>query len=341
MSLSTDEWIDEVTLPVLDRSTLELWATCPQQAAWTAGGVSVRESSILLSGIEAHEALSVGIREYVGMRGDMRPADMVDVVTGSANFSRPDVQPDVISALRPSLWAWAKFVCDEIHAENILRFDGGKEERSGQLAIDLEWPNVRVTSEVDLLYAGPSPEVLHEVDYKTGHKQWTSRDVADSFQFQLHAVLVFANYPAVNALEVTIWNTRHNSRSYRVVFHRKDLTQYRARIVRAAKVWSENQGKKIGEVPTWPEQDKCSMCHVAQHCIRLDVTSADPVNKLRNLIVLEAAAGNLKKQLAAHVKVTGKDVVTPEGDAFGQCKPASFRAKPNAIYKITSDDVDD
>ncbi len=37
---------------------------------------------------------------------------------------------------------------------------------------------MRVTSELDLLYEGPSIELIHEVDYKTGHKVFTAADVS-------------------------------------------------------------------------------------------------------------------------------------------------------------------
>jgi hypothetical protein len=339
-----DSFFEPDLLPVLDRSTLEQWANCPQQAALMEHGVAVRESAILNAGIEAHEVFSIAIKEFIGCEGEASAGTLVDVLIGAAHLSRPDVQPDVINAVRYSAWEWAKWLTDPrtgLHWSNILRFDGGYGDQSGQLAVDLKWPAVRLTSEIDLLYSGASPEVLHEVDYKSGHKQFTARDVEESFQFQMHAYLVFENYPAINGHEITIWNTRTNNRSYRVLFHRKDIDQYKTRVINAARIWSQKREKAIADIPAWPEVDKCAICDVAAHCHATRWEVQTPEKLLEKLIATEAAASAIKKQLAAVVKANGSDIVTQAGNAFGKCAPPSTRAKPNALYSTAKNSANE
>jgi hypothetical protein len=340
-SLIEDPWkIEESALPLVDRSTLELYSTCPMQARLMESGKAIRESELLNVGIDSHDVLSIATAEYVGSHGDYRAPTLSDVVLGLITTRRPDVTTRVHAALKPSIWAWSAFLCD-MHWDNILRFDGGQGERSGQLALDLEYPGVRVTSELDLLYAGPSPEILHEVDYKSGFKQWTEDEIKHSLQFQLHAVLVFEKYPDVQCLEVIVWDTRLNHRTFRVRFYRRDEPIYRGRVVQAAVTWAKHRLGEPTKVPTWPEAEKCAACPVSQHCPRCAGIETDPVELLRSLIVLESARANVMKQLSATVKRTGQDVVTPEGDAFGKHKPPSNRAKPNAIYSTKSNDCDE
>lgn len=336
MSLN-DEWVVEESLPVLDRSTLNDEANCPQQAALMRLGYAIRENEMLNSGIEAHEVFSLAVNEYVEMGGDVRPGSLVDAMVGAANFSRPDCQPSVIDAVRPSMWAIANFLCNDVHPNNILRWDGGKGERSGQLAWDPGYPSVRLTAEIDLLYSGAAAKVLHSIDWKSGRAHWTATDVSKAFQFQMHAMLVFMNYPEVDCLEVSVWNTRSNQKTYPVQFERKNIDAYKGRVIRAAVLWSKNRELPIEKVEAWPSIEKCAECPVANHCNRIHQKHRDPVNLLRDLIVLEGASDAIKKQLGGIVKSTGKDIIAPNGDAYGQGK-VSTRAKPNALYKVGGGD---
>ena len=333
----TKNWLED-DIAVLDRSTLEQWSVCPMQAGMVEAGKAIRESEILNVGVAAHEVLGRATDEYIAAAGAITdPRELIGVVENWLSDTRPDITTKVYHALRPSLWAWSSFILDR-RPSNILRYDGGAGERSGQLSYDIDSLSVRVTSEIDLLYAGPSPQVLHETDYKTGHAHWTVQDVKQAFQFQLHAVLIFANYPKVDCVEISVWDTRKNRRTFTVPFFRSEADMFRWRINKTIGVWHQERSKPELSRLTWPEADKCAACPVAQLCPRCTSVTTDPVALLESLIVLNSARANVMKQLSATVKRTGRDVVTPAGDAFGKCKPPSNNPKPNAIYSTKAAD---
>lgn len=319
---TNDSWVDEVELDVLDRSTLELWATCPAQAKMVENKRSIHESVPLLVGCEAHDALSRTLRTYMSEPLQFNPYEVREELTVQMLRSRPDVQPKVIENLQRMVYDWAQFILS-IHPENILRYDGGDGGRSGQLAYDIEHLGCRVTSELDFLYAGDSPDVLHEVDYKTGNTPHTVQSIKHSFQFQHHAALVLNTYPEIKALEVVIWRTFVNQKSYRVIFDRRDLGKWMARIEQAAALATRYRRQPLERLPTWPEQDKCGLCPVSHLCPRLEAHPASPESLLEDLVVVEAAEAVLRKQLIAAVKRTGQDVVTSAGNRFSRVGPTS------------------
>lgn len=324
-------WVDEIELDVLDRSTLEAWATCPAQAKLMEIGGVIRETTPLTVGCEAHDVLSRALRFYLSDPYELTPYDVREELTRQMLDSRPDLQPKVIETLQRMVYDWVRFVAQDMHHENILRYDGGTGEHSGQLAYDLPSIGCRVTSELDLLCAGDSPDVLCEVDYKTGNTPYTATSVKQSFQFQHHAALVLNTYPEVQALEVSVWVTRLNQRTHRVIFDRKHLPEYMSRVAKAAELAMKFRRQLIERVPTWPEQDKCGQCQVSHICPRLECRPGDPVGLLQQLIVIENAEAEIRKQLIATVKRTGQDVVTPAGDRFGKVGP-----KTDGTWKLTA-----
>lgn len=331
--MSTPEnmsWVDEIELEVLDRSTLEAWANCPAQAKLIEAGSCIRETSPLVVGCEAHDVLSRTMRAYMSSPLHFSPYDVREELHDQIRRSRPDVQPDVVENLQYMAYEWSKFLLN-IHPDNILHHDGGEGERSGQIAYDLEHLGCRVTSELDFLYTGDSPDVLHEIDYKTGHTTYTVQGIKNSFQFQMHAALVLKKYPKQKALETTIWATRKNQRSYRVIFDREDMPLWTARIEQAAQLAMKFKRQPIERVPTWPEQDKCGLCPVSHLCPRLECHPGDPVAMLEKLIVVENAEAELRKQLIAAVGRTKQDIVTPAGNRFSKVGPVS-----KGTWKVSS-----
>lgn len=327
-------------LTVLDRSTLEAWATCPFQAAAVHRDKRVNvENTLLVAGQEGHDALSRATLEYVRSGGvEMSPRELSDTLALELQNSRPDVQPEVIDGVKRSIYAWGQFL-GRISPLNILAFDGGEEVgKSGQLSLDFPAAGVRVTSEIDLLHSGPSIDLLHECDYKTGHKVHTAADVADSFQFGLHAVLVFAAYPAVRAVEVVVWNTRTNNRTFRVIFERDREPELRARVAGAIQSWWTWNGVRTPEC--WPTFEHCSMCDAAAFCPVADQPTrdcaTDPVGALNQYLAADARAEALKKLLVARVDAAGIDIVAGNV-AFGRAAPAEKR-KPARVYKIGASD---
>jgi len=323
---------ERIELPVLDRSTLENWATCPARAKAIADKLVVDASDAAASGQEAHDAISQMIADHVDSSGSLGPQDLRLSLENAAAASRPDVQPDVIRGLRASLWGISQFVA-RIHPHNVLRWDGGTGERSGQLAHDFKGM-CRATAELDLVYAGPSPKLLHEVDWKTGNKPWTVGDVANSFQFQMHAFLLLSNYPDVDAVEIAVWDTRRNERSYPVVFDREHIGQWESRIRSAIGYWW--QYRNSATPPTWPTQEKCATCPAIQICTAasadLKLIASDPRVGVQTLAFLETRVDALKKLLSAHVDKQGADIVCEDGTCFGRKKPASKRKPTAALY---------
>lgn len=324
--------------PRVDRSTLERWSVCPAQAALTEAGKALPVGDAANVGSEGHEAISSAISTYLENAGAMRPAELMDDLITELLGSRPDVQPSVIAAVRPSVWKIVELI-KGLNPTNILRYDGGKGQKSGQLAVDAF--GVRLTSEVDFLYVdphtpSPSPDVICEVDWKTGHKLWTSADVRKSFQFQFHAYLVLKNYPGVECLRVRILNTRIGAWSWTCEFRRGDLDAIGGRINRALGEWQKHQA--TGEIEPWPSYEKCSLCDTALDCpacaAPLRDVKANPAGAVDQLVALEAKQDQLKKLLAAHADSTGRDIASTDGKVlFGRGAPSSERKKPAKLYE--------
>lgn len=329
---------------VLDRSTLERFATCPAQAAYVASG-RINNSSLLAAAGEAvHVALGTTLADYIAQFDEtgtcMSPRELRAESESNIMGARPDVQPQAVKGLRASLWDWSVFIA-RINPTNILRFDGGTGDRSGQLAWDLG--EVRVTSELDLLHAGASPELLHEVDYKSGWKCYGAGHVAESFQFQLHAWLVLNNYQNIDALEVRVWNSRSNRLSPAVYFYRDGLSQIEARIRSAIGIWFANYGKAPEACEVWPAVERCCICPAAVLCHAAchpqDLVN-DPPRFILTLAALEARVDAMRSLAAYYVDATGQDIVTPDGTAFGRGKPAATRKAPAKVYHLTNGDSD-
>lgn len=339
--------LEVAALPTLDRSTIEAWTICPAQAAAIEAGLCKVPTMPQVSGDGAHDAFSYALRQWVE-NPEWHMVDIQELVTDltdAAMRSRPDVQPDVMKAIRASVWAWCKFVIgtrygvdrDKIgHPKHILRFDGGQGEHSGQLSRDDNYPGVIVTSELDLLLSTPAKEVVREIDYKTGNQQWTATDVADSFQFNLHAWLIFGNYEEVQVVETQIWNTRINKLTFTARFRREDEAAIGMRIFKALEVRARYTGKPLEQVPTWPVLDKCVNCPALHLCPAVLEPMRDAAKDLDgfidNLHFLDALIAERSKLAKGQLKARGiENYITPRGNAFGVGEP-STRAKTMKLW---------
>lgn len=314
--------IDEY--PAADRSTLERMAECPRMARYVETGAVLDTSKAAESGNAVHAAISSALVEYVQSRGNLSVTDLSEWILQQLADSRPDVQPDAIRACQRSSWGIAKAI-RKIHYGNILRFDGGEGDLSGQMAWDIPDLKLRITSELDLLYAGPSPEVLHEWDWKSGWGIHTHETIADSFQFQLHAWLVLHNYEEVQALSVRIWNTRVNQQTYSCLFKREHLYNLDYRVRNAAAAYQQSRQTDPEDAPAWPLVEKCGMCPAARLCSASKLPRETPEQWVDVLVALEAAAAQWSDLLKAEVKRRGSDIVSLAGNCFGKEKPKKQR----------------
>lgn len=325
---------DVPALATIDRSTLERYATCPAQARIVASGVLNRGSRLAEAGEQVHLAFGAMIADYMARGGFVNPGELADECWLQLRGSRPDVQPEAIRGGRASVWAFAKYI-QALHPENILRYDGGHGERSGMLAHDMPELGIRLVSELDLLHATASPEVLAEIDYKSGWKLHSAESVSDSFQFQLHAFLVLNNYPDVACLRVRVWNTRSNTQTYAVDFRRDRLAEISTRIRNAAGEWFRWRDAPVESVPTWPLVDKCRICDAASRCPAsghaADVAK-DPQGFLVQMVAVSAKLDAMHDLATAWADANGE--IVAGNMRFGRNKPSSEKRKPAQLYSL-------
>jgi len=328
------DYDEQPSLVVLDRSTVERAATCPWQAHAIDSGKVKAVGVLAESGEEVHKAFGEVLHSWIDSRGAMSPTDLRQDVDQAVRFARPDLQPEAIRAIQGAVWSWSQMVY-AIHPSNILAFDGGEDiGRSGQLAIDIPDMGVRYTSELDLLYQGDCPDVLEEVDYKTGWKDWAPEDIRDSFQFQSHAVLALEKYPDRKALRVRVFETRSRRLTYGVIFPRERMHDWKMRIRSGIDAWRVSQQENP---PTWPTVEKCSICPAAALCPVSDLPmrqlADDPAQFVRDLVAVEARAEAMRKLAAGWVDEHKQDIQA--GDVFfGRNKPKSERKATATIYQL-------
>jgi hypothetical protein len=330
-------------LTIIDRSTLEAYATCPAQAAWRESGDVQSVGEIAVVGTACHDAISTTLRQYVDSQGVLSPREIRADLDLNAMESRPDVQPGVLRTLKYGTY----LISEIIGATNwldIISFDGGEGKRSGQLAFDFESLGLRYTSEVDFLRATISPSVLEEWDWKTGRKKWTETDILDSFQFQSHWFLVANTFrqrdsdEPLEALDVRILNTLYGKCTYNARFTRDMLPAIKSRIQMAAQQWYLHRHKKPEDAETWPTREKCRICDAAAMCricdsdVRQIIT--DPGTYLETTMAIGEHYDARKTLLGGVVEKTGKDIVSEEGNAYGFQKPTSTRKPAKSFYVV-------
>lgn len=337
----TDElFVEADILSPVDRSTLETAAECPRQARFIEAGDVLNTRFCMASGSAVHDAISETITEYVESRGGLNPSEVADYLKQRLAAARPDVQPDAIRAADRIAWPLGRYL-NELHYENIRCWDGGRGEHSSQLAYDLEEFGLRVTSELDLLHDSESPEIITEVDFKSGFEKWDHVKLIDSFQFQLHAVLVLKRFPDIKALQVKIWNTRIGNMTYPVLFKRESLYNYEYRIRNAAAAYFKTRGKEPNQCEAWPMVEKCEACPAAYLCDESKIPDESPEDVVDLMALMEAKVLSLRKIAIKAVKERGQDVTTMLGNYFGLNKPKANRQPTYSVYQIKSKKSDE
>lgn len=320
----------EDDLPRVDRSTLEAYAACPLSARLSADALP---TMAMVSGTEAHRAIGEAIESWTE-EPTMRRGELADLIRRGLYYSRPDVQPDVVRGCERSAWAIAGLF-DRLSPSHVMRYDGGRGAKSGQLSYELKTLQAVATCEVDLLLATASRQQVSLIDWKSGWKQWTAASVADSFQFQFYAVAVLHTYPELESVLVRILNTRTADWTYEIEFTRADMERLMARVNMAAHHWYLNRSRELSKVDAWPGVEKCDWCRCAARCTAANRESTgNPVELVATLQAMAAKSAAIEAILEKHVRETGSDIETADGLRFGFNKPKRATKPKAALYAV-------
>lgn len=318
-------------LPVVDRSRLQSYATCPLQARLSEQrkGTVGEDAEI---GEQVHRAFGRVVQCLLDDHNMHRSA-IAETFERELQSSRPDLQPKVIDAAKASIWPLASYLA-EINPLNVLHFDGGQGEKSGQLSCDIEALQFRLTRESDFVHATDSTEVLRVLDLKSGRKQWDYDAVLSEFAFAIDAYLLFQKYERVQVVQIAVWMTRFGHRTPFVDFSRRRMADIYGQILTAYDALARNERAPIEKVEAFPTEEKCRICSCAASCRLAEAEFAtDPAILVDQLIASEARVKALEKRLSAVRDETGRDIVSPNGNAYGTEKPSS-RKKTKSAYSV-------
>lgn len=329
---------------IVDRSTLERWAECPQRA-YQSQFVTLNGGPMAEVGSAVHDIVArvVAARSI----GGMSVGNMAGMLVDLAEQSPPHLQPRVLYVLRRSAWKLARLigyndVGGERHPDDLLRYDGGEGVHSGQLAamLDPQMPGVdpiTFTGEVDLLCAGPSIREVDLNDWKSGWRWYTAAGIAESFQFQSYAWLIFQNFPSVARVNVRVAMLAEGETSSIVPIDRDDIAAIECRLRSAARLMLEWRATRIATlVPANATPERCAICDVVNRCPLADWDgreASDPAALLRTYAAVEARADRLKTMLTSIVRKQDQDIVADEL-AFGTGKPKAARAPSCDLYTV-------
>lgn len=363
---------------IVDRSTLEQYASCPL-------GARLKEEKcrstgvIAVSGTVSHDAISETIKHYVesflhpesGEGSGALPARAIRERLEQHIFSgRPDVQPDVIAAMKYFTWKFSEYIA-AISPLDIIAFDGGQDVfthipsrdelgevirrdddsivteprcMSGQLDMEFNYGRriVRVTCEVDLLHETRTKGLVKLVDWKTGFSEYTESVIENDFQLGcVYPLLVLDSCPDAAAVDVVVANTRSSQWTMPVRFYRSDMPSMMARVSSAVNLFMQNRKLPIESVAAHPSREACRLCSAAAFCRVCDEDiksiKADPVKACDRLYALHRAIEEIEDTLKTCCK--GGDIITPGGNCYGFNKPKRKTKPKAALYqtKATSD----
>jgi hypothetical protein len=347
-------FVDELPPIIIDRSTLERYAECPHQAYHVEHRNVSTSSEDTETGNEVHDILARAVAER--HEHGTSAHDLRELIDSLAVHSRPDVQPAVISSVRRSSWSIIQLLCtkpngQERHPEDLLCFDGGRDEFSAQLAADILPANedrgpVRLTCELDLVLATASERELDVIDWKSGWKWWTASEVRDAFQFQFYAWVAFNKWPSVDRLNFRVFMTRENTATSPVTFDRSEMFPIYNRLKTAVDLYLlHHDSPSADDVPAWPLPSRCSLCPAASICLMAHrpavEVAIDPAGAVLQLAAMQAAADQMKANLTSYRRGNSGDIeaVAQHGLIyFGTDAPKAVRAKACDIYEISVPD---
>ena len=329
---------------IIDRSTAERYAACPAQGLAVERKLCITASAAADSGNLVHHAISVVTCEIVEGR-ILKPQEARDYALDVIRRGRPDISSDAAVALAKSAYAIFSHLLywengDPRHQADLIRYDGGIGDRSGQMGHDLNIDGAvaRITGEADLLLATRSPEVLELCDWKSGWAVYNEDDIWRSFQLGTwYPALVMLNYPSCNMVRVRVWNTRTSLFAPAVEFRRASFLQSAVERIRAAcETHLKYRDGEFATTPTWPAMDKCAICNAAAICpeargFTRDVAT-DPVAAVKQLAAMEAAVAAMYANLEPYIDKNGP-IVTDIG-TFGRDHESKPKKKPAKLYDV-------
>jgi hypothetical protein len=294
-------------------------------------------------GSECHQIVSDTItahREHA-----MRAGDFADMLRDKAAKSRPDLQPQIVDRFKAGAWTIATAICcadngEPRSPEDIMRYDGGEGEHSGQLAYDVPLGDTiyRLTGEIDLL-VNISDREVDLSDYKSGYRWWTGTDVRESFQLgAFYPNLVFRNYPEVERINVRVIMPAYADITAAVTITHKDRYAIDQRLSSALATYDKHRrAKRAEDVPCNPLPSRCDLCRYAIKCPMCARStmglSESPERLIQELSILSAAVKARETRLDGIVRQTGQDIEFGKL-RYGTGKPKAKRAATCDLYEV-------
>lgn len=319
---------------ILDRTRLEQYADCPQQAWLTMLFEALRakatkyevffwekerianadpklieqmqkvatlssDAKLQTIGTQIHDLFKQAFTECEG-----NAEKIGEWLAEHLRLLRPDIQPMAIRH--------ARHMADMIINFHVTPLGVEKQLSVVVLPASGDKPEVIVTMCLDLLGWGTNS--LHILDWKTGFKRRTSTETADSFQAQFGSWMLWQQKEYVEIETVhfwyyeTLWGSKAYARFDRDNEHPRipHLTTNVAitgRINEAVKAFMTDNRE------CWPLPEKCCWCDMIAFCklanIEAKEIANDPKAFIDNLIVLEELCARRKKAATDWIKAKG------------------------------------
>ena len=322
--LKPSEILRRANLPVTyhDRSELENYANCPFMA-WAIATKKVQDiNGLAMVGQLAHKVIG----ETLEQRGEEYAAFSM-YLREELSKVRPDLQPEVIAALRNFLKTVDTF--------DPWRIVSVEKQYSTVFweATRSEGPHV-ITCCIDFITAGKDETSLVVWDWKSGWKRWTNTLARTAFQTHFYSFVLFKEFPQVETIHFWYDNTRYESRAYAKITREFDYHNYQARIAETIRL------KMSGSKEAWPLPEKCAWCPACLICPHAIEAARDfqvnPVGHLQQYRVLKSAVKKMKTTMTAYCKETG-NTLWADGKPFG-LKPIAKRTYDDYAESEGSDD---
>lgn len=305
--LKASEILRRANLPVTyhDRSELENYSFCPFMA-WAVATKKVQDiNGLAMVGQLAHKVIG----ETLEQRGDDYNMFSKYLREEVAKV-RPDLQPEVIAALRNFIKTVDTF--------DPWRIVSVEKQYSTVFweATKSEGPHV-ITCCIDFITAGKDETSLVVWDWKSGWKRWTNSLAKSAFQTHFYSFVLFKEFPQVEHIHFWYDNTRFEGRAYARISREFDYHNYQARIAETIRL------KMSGSKEAWPLPEKCAWCPATAICPHAITEArnfqANPVGYLQECRAKQARVTAQKKIMSAYCRSTGNDIFA-DNKPYG-CKP--------------------